>query len=137
MKIRLEGESLNRTVKVSDALIKNGGGITLQLSFSLSLNDFNEMKRPQRKCDTLAFSLFFLGLGSLFSYAAKYISNDIGYHTKIEAYELIGGCGFLVFSLLIWVVGCFLPNEKKKVTKRINKFFEENEPENVFLEGDK
>lgn len=137
MDIRLEGENLNKTVKVSDALIKNGGGLTLQPSFLLSLNDFNEMKRPQRKCDTLAFSLFFLGLGSLFSYIAKYISNDIGYHTKIEAYELIGGCSLLVFSLLTWIFGYFLPNEKRDVIKKINKFFKTNEPGNIFFEGDK
>jgi len=134
--IRFEGEHLNRTVNVSDALLKSGCGLTLQPSFSLNLNDFNEMKRPQRKCDTFAFSLFFLGVGSLFSYAAKYISNDIGYHTKIEAYELIGGCGLLVFSLLTWLVGFFLPNNKKKVINKINKFFKENEPKDIFLGGD-
>jgi len=135
--LKLEGQHFTRTVNVSDALLKSGCSLTIQPNFPLNLNDFNEIKRPQRKCDYLAISFLFLGIGLLFSYTAKYISNDIGYYAKAEVYELIGGVGALIFSFIFFIAGFCLPNNKKGVIKKIDKFFKDNKPTDIFLGSDK
>jgi len=134
--IKLEGQHFTRTVNVSDALLKNGCSLTIQPNFQLNLNDFNEIKRPQRKCDYFAISFLFLGIGLLLSYTAKYISNDIGYYTKAEVSELIGGVVALIVSLIFFIAGFFLPNNKKVIIKKISKFFKDNEPTDIFLGSD-
>ncbi len=100
--------------------------------YSLSLVEFNELKRGSSELLSAAKSLFFIGIGYLIPLTPKFIR---GGATAVspEEWKVLGWLA--IFTVVFFIVSFALPNfsmllptEKGKTLRRIQRFFDGNEP---------
>ncbi|WP_180084876.1 hypothetical protein [Acinetobacter sp. YH12145] len=124
----LENQTVEVTLKVNNALMGTGYSLTSQPDFHLTVMDFYNLKSPARKFDLFSSSVFFIGIGLLFTSVGRYIAQQMGYATKIEPYEVIAGFGAIGIAIICYAIGSILPNPKKELFKKIEEHFASNPP---------
>lgn len=124
----LENQTVEVTLKVNNALTGIGYSVTSQPDFHLTLMDFYNLKSPARKFDLFSSSVFFIGVSLLVTSIGRYIAQQIGYATKIEPYEVIGGLGAILIAIICYLISLMLPNPKKELFNKIEQHFANNPP---------
>lgn len=122
-------EEFVEAIKVPKSEIFSG---TTTWDYSLSHVEFNEIKRGSSEFLSVAKSLALIGIGYAVPLASKFIE---GGATALSPGEWkVLGALFCV-TLLIFVVGSmlpqismFLPTEKGRTLRKIQRFFDGNEP---------
>lgn len=98
---------------------------SLQADFGLCEADYLRIKNGYPKTLIWAHSILLANAGLGISILGKYIDRILnGSNTPILAWEKYGFISALIVSFFLYLLGIFLPNEKKKVMKDIKNHFE-------------
>lgn len=124
-----EVEEERRKLKSDDLYSGSTLFATVQADYSLSASEYMMLKSTWVSMHVWAINILFVTLGFALSILPKFISsvmNDtanpsvISAVTSAEWITLAGGC---VLVLLLWIIGCLLPNDRKEIMKSIKDHF--------------
>lgn len=132
---RPETPETSDTIKVNNAIL-----IVTQVPYNLSEADFLRLKTNQPLTISMVLSLF--GIISAFavsdiipSLIGKYFLNNNA--TTIDKSKLITIVVLLLITIIIYAIGYFKPNERKKILSKIDKHFECNKPKQEYTDKSK
>ena len=120
----IEGRKLLEPILVEDGL--NGRSVlSLQPMYSLSELDFHKLQRQPPLTTSTCLLIFSAVAGFSLGLAPKFIAalrGEVLTVTAGEYYTVLGGAGL---TLILYVVGCCMPNDRKATMKKIKKYFKD------------
>lgn len=130
-KIKSNGnlEEEHRNLKSDDLYSGSTLFATVQADYSLSASEYMMLKSTWVSMHVWAVNILFVTLGFALSILPKFIStlmSDAGNPSVISAVTsaewitLAGGC---IIVIILWVIGCLLPNDRKEIMKSIKNHF--------------
>lgn len=102
---------------------------TVQADYSLSASEYMMLKSTWVSMHVWAINILFVTLGFALSILPKFISSvmsdaanpsSISAVTSAEWITLAGGC---ILVVVLWIIGCLLPNDRKEIMKSIKDHF--------------
>lgn len=125
----LKGQQVNSTIYIPNSLL-NGGGFTMtsKVDYKLSEVDYKDLQSLPRICDWISTGLAVWGVGLIIQTAGRYLAKELNYDAITEPYEIFGGVICLIIAFIVWFIGCFLPNPRKRLLKKIGQHFDNQKP---------
>ena len=97
---------------------------TWQADYPFTAQDFEHIKHGRPPTATWASSIFLTSLGIGLNLLGKFISSHHDDAIVIYSGEWIALVIGLVLSLILFAIGCILPNPRKKLLNNIKKHFD-------------
>jgi hypothetical protein len=131
---RHEGTEVRQPFVVSNLL--NGQTIaTLQAAFPLNEADFLRLKGGPPATSAAAALLFSGGVGYAISLGPKIEATLFGGSDQLSSGEVRTMIAVAVISLVLYGAGWLLPNEKRRILRRIEAHFRESTPSTHIVGG--
>lgn len=120
----IENRRLHDPIIVEDGL--NGRSIrSLQSLFPLTELDFHKLQGSAPKTTAAAVMVASGVLGFVFGLGPKFMAWLRGGQFDVTASELYTILAGVVFSVLLYLIGCWMPNDRKATIKKIKKYFQD------------
>jgi len=102
--------------------------ICLSPLYLLDEKDYMILTKIKNSLSFWAYGIAMLGVGLLIPVISKYIHSLISDQASdIKSWEFIAVVIAFVSAIILKVVSCFYPDERKKLKKKIDKHFETSE----------
>ena len=108
---------------------------TFQEDFQLCEADFLRLKNDGTALSTWSMNILFAAIGYGISILPKWISEIAGKPEKVSQAEWAALAAGLAVSLALFLVGKFIPNEKKDLLSRMAKHFKSAPKSRQFVRG--
>lgn len=133
---RIENQQITETVPVH-GLVSGAQMGTWQADYQLTALDFEHLKNGKPITFAWAQSLFLATLGFSLSIAGKgAAANFFGAQQEILVGEYITLCIGFAISVVLYVIGLFFPNEKKRVMTEIKNHFKNAPRHRQLVQGE-
>jgi len=110
---------------------------TFQEDFQLCEADFLRLKNDGTPLTSWSLNIFFASIGYGMSILPKWISEISGKTEKVSQSEWAVLALGLAMSLLLFIVGKFIPNEKKELLNRMTQHFKSAPKKRQFVREQK
>jgi hypothetical protein len=129
-----EGGQLSQPIAVTDLL--NGQSVTtMQPPYLLTEADFLRLKGSPPVTAALATIVFSGVVGYTFSLGPKIAPLFEGDKSQLTSGEIVTMVTGTVFSVLLYAIGLWWPNDKKKTMKKITSHFDSAPPSSHIVGG--
>jgi len=113
----------SKPVKINDI----SGIYSLSKNFSLDKRDFIVLTKSTNRFSGASYTFLLISISfalKVFSkFVSPYFSNQ---YPVIESWEWILSIFALILAILLFGIGVFLLNDKKRLIKKIKKYFQQN-----------
>jgi hypothetical protein len=131
---RHEGTEVRQPFVVSNLL--NGQTVaTLQAAFPLTEADFLRLKGGPPATSATAALLFSGGVGYAISLGPKIEATFLGGSEQLSAGEIRTMLAVTAISILLYLAGLLMPNDKRRMLKRIEAHFRDSAPSTHIVGG--
>lgn len=128
--------TITETVALSVPL--SGSSIaSLQSIYPLTEADYLRLDSQGNVVKNWATSLLFVVIGSAVTLLQNVFKDGFGQPRDVATGELSILCALAALTILLFLVGAFIPNEKNKLMKRIGKFFKDSPSRSHFVRDTK
>lgn len=131
-----ENQVITHTV-VTENLFTGVSIGTFQEDFQLCEADFLRLKNDGTPLSTWSMNILFAAIGYGISILPKWFSEIAGKTEKVSQVEWAALAAGLAVSLAFFLVGKFIPNEKKDLLSRMAKHFKSAPKSRQFVRGQK
>ncbi|ELX05552.1 TPA: hypothetical protein ACGDYM_002714 [Acinetobacter baumannii] len=120
-------QEIKKTVHVEKDVISYGNLESLQAIFPLKEADYLRLKSKESKLKTFSGYI----LGGVVGYVLNLTKNIYdfmanGNENAVQNSEWLTIIGGTIACIICWLLGEYLPNERTKVMKNIDKYFDEH-----------
>jgi membrane associated rhomboid family serine protease len=130
------GQQIETTLYPKDFL--SGATVaTIQAEFPLTDGDYLRLKNGKPVTLALANGVCFAVIGFAFGLLPKLLSNFSDKPEALSKYEWIALAIGIVITILLYVIGLFLPNERKTMARKIEEHFKNSPRARAFVSGQK
>lgn len=120
-------QEISKTIKFDKGIVSGGNLESLQAVYPLKEADFLRLRMKDSKLKTLSGYI----LGGVIGYVLNIFKNIVDYfvHKNVSAVQnaewvtIVAG---LLISLVLYLCGEYLPNERSKIMKAIEKYFSDH-----------
>lgn len=120
-----EGQIFAKTLSIDEEIEVEPEIVIAQAAFALSEAEFMKMKYGEPKIIQISYSIAMVGIGTSFNLIGKWWqANENQKTTAIEMWEILATVIPLAVALILIVIGVFLPNDKKRILKKIEGHFD-------------
>ena len=131
-----ENQVITQTV-VTENLFTGVSIGTFQEDFQLCEADFLRLKNDGTPLSTWSTNILFAAIGYGISILPKWLSEMAGKPEKVSQAEWIALAASLAVSLVIFLVGKLMPNEKKDLLSKMAQHFKSAPKSRQFVRGQK
>jgi hypothetical protein len=132
----IENQQITETIPVHGLLSDANIG-TWQADYPLTALDFEHIKNGKPITFNWANSILLTTVGFGLSLLGKGASQIMGVQQEIYIGEWVAlGVGFIV-SVILYLVGLVLPNDRKRVMKNIQEHFKNSPKQRQLVKGEK
>lgn len=132
----LENQVITQTVVTEDLFTGLAIG-TIQEDFQLCEADFLRLKNDGTPLSTWSTNILFAAIGYGISILPKWISELAGKPEKVSQAEWIALAASLAISLVLFLIGRLMPNEKKDLVSRMAQHFKSAPKSRQLIRGQK
>ncbi|WP_313317477.1 hypothetical protein [Pseudomonas sp.] len=128
--------NITETVVLSQALSGNSIA-SIQAIYPFTEADYVRLDSQGNIVKTWATSFLFVAIGSAVTLLQNVFKDGLERPNDIAPGDLVVLAVLSLVTVLLFAVSAFVPNEKKKLMKRIDKFFKNSPSQNHFFRGSK
>lgn len=135
MSENISNQQLQHTQVVTG--LSSGASVgTWQADYPLTGRDYEHLRNGKPVTFNWANSMLLTTIGFGLNILGKYISNAAGVTTTIYIGEWIALTIGFGFSIVLYVVGLALPNDRKSIMKKLKNHFDHSPRKRQMLKGD-
>ncbi|HEP8700720.1 TPA: hypothetical protein VDU52_003131 [Pseudomonas aeruginosa] len=128
--------TITETVVLSEPLSGNSIA-SIQAIYPFTEADYVRLDSQGNVVKNWATSFLFVAIGSAVTLLQNVYKDGLNTPNDVASGDVIVLSILSLITALLFVVSAFVPNEKKKLMKRIGRFFKDSASQNHFIRGAK
>lgn len=118
------GQNLTKPVMVNGAVVTNLQIAIPREPFLLERYYYDKLIKGDSHLLTLANTILGAVIGLFINMLAKFIGSQIDNNIIFDKWEVYAFITALVLMLILYLINYFVPNERRRIIKKINEHFE-------------
>lgn len=119
----IQGKTFTATIRSDEQITSEPTIGSLQADFLLCEADYLRIKNGKPAILNWAHTIFLTTIGLGLLIFGKFISTKLGYPATILLGEWIACGAGILLSIILYLIGIAMPNEQKKVMKKMEEHF--------------
>lgn len=132
-----ENQVITQTVETEDLFLTGVSIGTFQEDFQLCEADFLRLKNDGTPLSTWSMNILFAAIGYGISILPKWFSEMAGKPEKVSQAEWTALGATLAVSLVLFIIGKLMPNERKDLLSKMDRHFKSAPKSRQFVRGQK
>jgi hypothetical protein len=135
MNENINNQEIGQTVVVPGLLTGASVG-TWQADYPLTGRDYEHLRHGKPITYNWANSILLTSIGIGLTLLGKYISQQTNPDIIIYKGEWIALCIGIAVAIILYIIGLFLPNDRKKIMKKLKEHFDNSPKKRQLLQED-